>query len=111
MNFYKCGDKHLTKYDYLFVDTTDFEIAKIIQKYDKNCWKYAEIIPPDDNYVILVHCRIKKKDKDSFEQTIFPELHRVLLIKYGERYTKICDILEAIVASSKEKRLGREGGT
>lgn len=97
MNFYKCSDKHLTKYDYIFVDTINFEIAKLAQKYNKNCWKYGEIIPPNNDYIIIVHCKIKKKDKDFFEQIIFPELHKILLIKQGTEYIKICDRLERLL--------------
>lgn len=101
LNFIRTRAKVLTdKFisdEYLFLDTQDFEVAKILKKYDIHMREITSMENNDDDFMLLVQGRAFTKDRELFETEIFPQLDKVLLIKYGTRYRRMRQIFRGIL--------------
>lgn len=71
---------------------------------------FREMSREDDDTFHLMFAKIKRKDIKRFEEEVLPELHKKLLIEYGNKYTKMCQMLEKIKQDAHKMRENRDKG-
>ncbi len=111
MNFVRCNNKRLFTKTYCYVDCLDYEVDAVAKKYNRPLVSvFKEMSNNEDNFMVLVFARIFKKDAKFYEEVIFPEANKNLLLKYGQRYQVICNEFEKIVCHAQNIREEREQG-
>ena len=111
MNYIRCGNWRPFTKVYCYIDSTDYELDKVAAKYGKRLVNvFKEMCNNDHPDMLLVFANIRKKDMEFFEETIFPEVNRNLLVKFGDRYKQVCEQFELMGQEAHRMREERENG-
>ena len=96
---------------YLFVDSKEGEVTRLMKKYKIEKWKFDKFeFSNDDEYpnLVIASVIIPKKYEDVFEEYVMEDLHTNLLIKFGKEAQEVLDdfsqiVLNTIVATFTEE--------
>ena len=87
---------------FMYVDTQDRYIEKLLESNDIVCEIGEEFINPNNPYrIFFLRCR--KRDANILRERVFPKLHHKIAHKLGNNYLNFCEFLfDALTNEDKE---------
>ena len=95
MNYIKCGDKHFTKYTYVYIDTPEHLADDIFINHRLRVWFKGDYSSEKNSYLI-VHCEVKKRNAQEFEDCLRELENKAVLLGYRDYKLVAAEIVQSV---------------